>query len=356
MQGWKRGPVTRKANTSKSGAALRQIVAVGVVTIFVFLVPGEGNSQRVNRQAAPRFAQQARPQAQQRQQARQQLQLERQQERQQLRQRQPEQRQLPQRQYSPVQGPNVEQAPIRPNAGGPIPREGENRQQAPAMTPARPAYPGGVAGGLQPTAEAPTLAAESQRNTAQRPAVTANKPATGAGKGTPNVRPALPGGPAGASNMQRQTGTNPGASPPGHLGSWLNQHSDLPVQGQQKLLGNDPSFKSLPKTDQQRLIQQLQQVNQLSEEQRQRRLARAEAIERMTPQERMQLNQSTRQLAALPADRQTLVRRAFRDLRGVPLDQRQTVLDSQRYQGQFTPEERGILNNLLRAEPYEQPK
>jgi len=29
------------------------------------------------------------------------------------------------------------------------------------------------------------------------------------------------------------------------------------------------------------------------------------------------------------------------------------VLNSSRYQGAFSPEERGILSDLLRAEPYE---
>jgi len=40
----------------------------------------------------------------------------------------------------------------------------------------------------------------------------------------------------------------------------------------------------------------------------------------------------------------------------VPLDQRSTVLNSARYQSQFTPDEREILSNLLRAEPYEPPR
>jgi len=55
----------------------------------------------------------------------------------------------------------------------------------------------------------------------------------------------------------------------------------------------------------------------------------------------------------LPPDRQALMRNAFRDLRAVPLDQRQTVLNSSRYQGVFTPDERGILGDVLRAEPYQ---
>jgi hypothetical protein len=44
---------------------------------------------------------------------------------------------------------------------------------------------------------------------------------------------------------------------------------------------------------------------------------------------------------------------AFRDLRSVPLDQRQMVLNSSRYQNVFSPEERSILTDMLRAEPYQ---
>jgi Protein of unknown function (DUF3106) len=174
----------------------------------------------------------------------------------------------------------------------------------------------------------------------------------GQGYGRPmNARPAYQG-----ENVRPAMPANrpyPGASPPGHLGSWLNQHQNVPVQGQEQLLRNDPSFRQLPQGDQQRLMRQLQQVDRMPQQERERRLARAEMIERMSPQERMQLNQSSRQLQALPTDRQQLVKHAFQDLRSVPLDQRQTVLESQRYQGMFSPQERNILGNLLRAEPYE---
>lgn len=67
----------------------------------------------------------------------------------------------------------------------------------------------------------------------------------------------------------------------------------------------------------------------------------------------MRVNISARRWATLPPDRQTLMKNAFRDLRAVPLDQRQMVLNSSRYQGVFNPEERGILTDVLRAEPYE---
>jgi hypothetical protein len=91
----------------------------------------------------------------------------------------------------------------------------------------------------------------------------------------------------------------------------------------------------------------------MPDEQRQRRLARNEMIERLSPQERMRVNLSATRLASLPPDRHALVSRAFRDLREVPLDQRPTVLNSSRYQGVFSPEERGILTDMLRVEPFE---
>jgi len=118
-------------------------------------------------------------------------------------------------------------------------------------------------------------------------------------------------------------------------------------------LRGDSSFRRLPPGEQQRVIQQLHQVNQLTEDQRLRREARTQMIERLSPQERMQVNNSARRWASLQVDRQTMMKNAFRDLRAVPADQRQTVLNSARYQGAFTPEERGILSDMLRVEPYQ---
>jgi hypothetical protein len=168
--------------------------------------------------------------------------------------------------------------------------------------------------------------------------------------GNQATRPAFPAGGAG-----RPANAYPGAAPPGHLGDWLNKHSNLPPQDQERLLRNDPSFNRLPATQQQRLVQQLHQLNQMPAQQRDRRLARAEAIEHMSPEDRMSLNRSNQAFAGLAPDRQAMVKRAFQDLRSVPLDQRQTVLNSARYQGQFSPEERDILSNFLRVEPYEAP-
>ena len=119
------------------------------------------------------------------------------------------------------------------------------------------------------------------------------------------------------------------------------------------MLRADPSFRRLNPADQQRLMQQLHQVNQMPEEQRQRRLARAEMIEHLTPQNRTRVNLSAQRWAYLPPVRQALMKNAFQGLRAVPLDQRPMMLNSGRYQGVFTPEERAILTDLLRVEPYE---
>jgi hypothetical protein len=122
------------------------------------------------------------------------------------------------------------------------------------------------------------------------------------------------------------------------------------------MLRNDPSFRRLAPRDQQRLTQQLRSVDQMPEQQRERRLERNEMLERLSPQDRMSITRSGQQWAALPQDRQMMMRRAFQDLRGVPPDQRQTVLNSARYQGTFSPEERGILSDFLRVEPYDAPR
>jgi hypothetical protein len=76
-------------------------------------------------------------------------------------------------------------------------------------------------------------------------------------------------------------------------------------------------------------------------------------LERLSPQERMQVNLSAQRWRTLPADRHALMKGAFQTLRAVPPDQRETVLGSGSYRGAFTPEERGILSNLLSVEPYQ---
>ena len=122
------------------------------------------------------------------------------------------------------------------------------------------------------------------------------------------------------------------------------------------MLRSDPSFKGLPANEQQRVVQELHRVDQMPEQQRQRRLARAEALERMSSQERQRVTTASQRWASQPVDRQSMMKSAFRDLRGVPEDQRLTVLNSERYKGAFSAEERGILADMLKAEPYQSSK
>ena len=122
------------------------------------------------------------------------------------------------------------------------------------------------------------------------------------------------------------------------------------------MLRSDPNFNRLPQNTQQRLVRQLHQVDQMPEAQRDRRLARAEALERLSPQERSQVGNSAQRWKELPSDRQALMKSAFRNLSSVPPEQRQTVLNSGSYQSTFSPQERGILSDLLRVEPYDPPK
>ena len=193
-------------------------------------------------------------------------------------------------------------------------------------------------------------AGEPQRQApAYRPAAPATPAYPNTNYGGAGSRPAYPGANRPAYNY-------PGYAPPGHLQSWLNQHRGLPLQDQERLLRNDPAFTRQAPAEQQREIQQLHSVDQMPEPQRERRLARNEMLERLSPQDRMNLNQASRQFATLPPDRRQIMKRAFQDLRSVPLDQRQTVLNSARYQGQFSPQERDILSNFLRVEPYEPPR
>ena len=176
------------------------------------------------------------------------------------------------------------------------------------------------------------------------------------GQTAPGSRPLYPGPPSLGPGYSRPV--VPGHIPPadlpaGHLGAWLNEHRDLPVQEQERILRGDPSFHRLNPADQQRLVNQLHRVYELTPEERQRRLARTENLEHLPVQERMQVERSFRLWPTLPADRQVLLKNAFRDLRGVPLDQRAIVLNSNRYQGVFSPQERRILSDFLRVEPYE---
>jgi hypothetical protein len=137
-----------------------------------------------------------------------------------------------------------------------------------------------------------------------------------------------------------------------HLAQWMDRHSNLPLKEQQDALENEPGFKDLPPQTQQRMRDRLTQLNNMSPEQRRRILERTEAMEQLTPPQRQQVRGALQQFKGLPTDRRRLVARAFRDLREMPQPQRQEILNSDRFRGQFSDQERNTLSSLLAVEPY----
>ncbi len=138
-----------------------------------------------------------------------------------------------------------------------------------------------------------------------------------------------------------------------HLGQWLQRHSNMPPQQQERALQNEPGFNRLNPEMQQKLMNRLRQINRMPPNQRQRTLDHIEAMERLTPQMRQEVRTSVQDFHALPEDRQRLVRKAFRDLREYPPEQRSALMNSGQFQAQFTPHERTILGNILAVEPYQ---
>ncbi len=157
------------------------------------------------------------------------------------------------------------------------------------------------------------------------------------------------------SGMTMRNGSASGHTPlasPVHLPDWLDQHKDIPVAQQELLIRRDPTFGRLDAQAQSRLLDQLHRVDALPPARRERYLARNEALERLTPDERAAFNQSMEQMTALPPERQTVVRQAFQQLRDYPVARREAQLNTDHYTATLAPEERGMLLNLLRVEPY----
>jgi hypothetical protein len=144
--------------------------------------------------------------------------------------------------------------------------------------------------------------------------------------------------------------------PPGelHLNEWMRQNQGLSPQEQSRKLREEPGFKQLPPQQQQQLTNRLQDLNRKPPDERERTLQRVENMERLPPERQQQIRASAARLDQLPPERQTAVRDAMRSLRNVPPGLRQSELNSQKY-GQMSPEERGIVGNLLSVEPYRPP-
>jgi Protein of unknown function (DUF3106) len=148
-------------------------------------------------------------------------------------------------------------------------------------------------------------------------------------------------------NTRREVPRPPSAAQR-HGGDWLRTHRDLPPAEQQKALQNDPQFRKLPPQQQQRLVNRLNNFNSLSPQAQQQRLNRIETWEHLTPQQKSQARQLASQWQQLPAQRKQVMKTAIGDLRAMPPDQRERVLESDRFRGMFSDQERNMLRETTK--------
>ena len=77
-------------------------------------------------------------------------------------------------------------------------------------------------------------------------------------------------------------------------------------------------------------------------------LNRMETWEHLTPAQKQQARQIFGQMRQLPPDRQRMVTTAVRDLRSMPPGQREQVIDSARFRGMFSNQERDMMRGATR--------
>ena len=133
-----------------------------------------------------------------------------------------------------------------------------------------------------------------------------------------------------------------------HGGDWLRKNRDLSPADQQKALQSDPQFRKLPPQQQQRLVNRLNNFNSLPADEQQRRLNRIETWEHLTPQQKSQARQLASQWGQLSPQRKQMMRTAIGDLRAMPPDQRERVLESDRFRGMFSDQERNMLRETTK--------
>ena len=138
-----------------------------------------------------------------------------------------------------------------------------------------------------------------------------------------------------------------------HLPQWFAQHQSQPLNQQENALRHEQGFSRLPQGQQQQLVDRLHRLNMAPPVQRQRMMERNERFEALPPQRQQEIRGASETLGQMPPDRRQAVRQAFRDLRSLPLEDRQSALGSARFQAEYSPQERTVLNNMLSIEPYQ---
>jgi len=153
--------------------------------------------------------------------------------------------------------------------------------------------------------------------------------------------------------QQRREGMGPAqkpghAAPQNHAGDWLRQHQGMTPAEREKALENDPAFRRLPPAQQQLLRQRLEHFSNLPAQQQERMVNRMDTWEHLTPEQKEQARQIHGQMQQLPPDRQRMVRTAIGDLRAMPPQQREQVIDSDRFKGMFSPQERDVMRGATK--------
>ena len=133
-----------------------------------------------------------------------------------------------------------------------------------------------------------------------------------------------------------------------HAGDWLRQYKDLPPDEQEKALQNDPNFQKLPPARQQALRDRLQRFSSLPPQRQLQVLNRMETWEHLTPEQKQQARQVFKEMKQLPPDRRRLVHTAIDDLRAMPPDQREQVINSDKFKGMFSDQERDLMRDATR--------
>ncbi len=147
----------------------------------------------------------------------------------------------------------------------------------------------------------------------------------------PSPQPRVTPPPAQAPRQQR------------HAGDWLREYKDLPPDEQEKALQSDPDFRRLSPARQQKLRDRLQTFSSLPPQDQIRMLNRMETWEHLTPEQKQQARQVYREMQQLPPDRRRLVHKAIDDLRAMPADQREQIINSDRFKGTFSDQERELM-------------
>jgi uncharacterized protein DUF3106 len=150
-------------------------------------------------------------------------------------------------------------------------------------------------------------------------------------------------------NLQAAPQKNPSRTAPKagrKMGDWLQEHKDLPLDQQLKLLENDPKFKKLPPDRQNALRERLKKFNSLTPKQRDEALKRMEFLGKLSPQQRQQLRDANQQLQGLPPERRVAVHKAVRHLRQMAPGQRKEVLASDHFKSTFSDQEQKLISQL----------